>query len=102
MIKKSYAEIISKKSSSALKMIKKQDFLLLKKIFNSYTNDSIKLRAKNRPDYSISQGVQLMLFFFEYFNNQPEGDRWFAGFCKKYKRYNNLRSSLKKLGIEMV
>jgi len=102
IIKKSYAEIISKKSSRALKMINKQDFLLLKKSFNRYTNDSMKLRAKNRPDYSISQGVQLMLFFFEHFKNQPEGDLWFAGFCKKYKRYRNLRSSLKELGIKMV
>jgi hypothetical protein len=102
IIKKSYAEIIKKKSSRALKMINKQDFLLLKKSFNRYTNDSMKLRAKNRPDYSISQGVQLMLFFFEHFKNQPEGDLWFAGFCKKYKRYHNLRSSLKELGIKMV
>ena len=83
-------------------MIKKQDFLLLKKIFNRYTNDSMKLRAKNRPDYSISQGVQLMLFFFEYFKNKTEGDLWFAGFCKKYKRYHNLRSRLNELGVEMV
>ncbi len=102
IIKKSYAEIMSKKSGRALKMINKQDFLLLKKIFNKYTNNSMKLRAKNRPDYSISQGVQLLLFFFEYFKNKPEGDLWFAGFCKKYKRYTNLRSSLKELGIEMV
>ncbi|HEA71072.1 MAG TPA: hypothetical protein ENH98_03995 [archaeon] len=102
LIKKSNAEIISKKSSRALKMINKQDFLLLKKIFNRYTNDSMKLRAKNRPDYSISQGVQLMLFFFKHFKNQSEGDLWFAGFCKKYKRYQNLRSSLKEFGIEMI
>ena len=102
IIKKIYAEIISKKSDRGLKMIKKQDFLLLKKIFNRYTNDSMKLRAKNRPDYSISQGVQLMLFFFEYFKNKTEGDLWFAGFCKKYKRYHNLRSSLNELGVEMV
>lgn len=102
IIKKSYAEIMNKKSSGVLKMINKQDFLLLKKIFNRYTNDSMKLRAKNRPDYSISQGVQLLLFFFEYFKNKPEGDLWFAGFCKKYKRYHNLKSGLKELGIEMV
>jgi len=93
---------MSKKFSRALKMINKQDFLLLKKIFNRYTNGSMKLRAKNRPDYSISQGVQLMLFFFKYFKNKPEGDLWFAGFCKKYKRYQNLRSSLRELGIEIV
>ncbi|HEC39498.1 hypothetical protein LCGC14_0802250 [marine sediment metagenome] len=102
LIKKINAEIMSKKSSRALKMINKQDFLILKKIFNRYSNDSMKLRAKNRPDYSISQGVQLMLFFFEHFKNQPEGDLWFTGFCKRYKRYTNLRSSLRKLGIEMV
>ena len=102
LIKKIHTAIIIKKSVQSLKTISKEDFLLFIKILNRYINESMKLKSRYRPDSNISQGVQLSLRLYEYFKIQSEGKKWFTQFCRKYKRFYNLRSSLKSFGIEMV
>jgi len=102
VIKKLHMEIVINKSDQVLKTVSKDDFLSLIKLFNKYSSESMKLRSKYRPDLNISQGVQLCLNLYKYFKIQSEGNQWFSRFCKKYKRFHNLRSSLKSLGIEMV
>ncbi len=102
VIKKIHTDLIVNESDQTLKSITKDDFLLLVNIFKNYTNESMKLRSKYRPDLNISQGVQLCLNLYKYFKIQSKGDQWLSRFCKKYKRFHNLRSSLKSLGIEMV
>ena len=102
VIKKIHIEIIINESDHILKTITKDDFLLLIKIFNKYTSESMKLRATYRPDFNISQGVQLCLRLYKFFKIESEGNQWFTRFCKNYKRFHNLRSSLKSLCIEMV
>lgn len=102
VIKKLHMEIDINKSDHVLKTVSKDDFLSLIKLFNKYSSEAMKLRSKYRPDLNISQGVQLCLNLYEYFKIQSEGNQWFSRFCKKYKRFHNLRSSLKSLGIKMV
>ena len=102
IIKKIHSEIVITESKHPLSAISKDDFSLLIKIINQYIRESMKLKARNRPDFNISQAVQLCLYLYKFFNIESEGNKWFEQFCKNYKRFHNLRSSLKSIGIEMV
>lgn len=102
IINKLHMEIVVNKSDQVLKTVSKDDFLSLIKLFNKYSNESMKLNAKYRPDFNISQGVQLCLHLYDHFIMESEKKKWFMRFCKSYKRFRNLRSKLRTLKIEMV
>lgn len=101
-IRKIHSNIIKSSNIKLLENISKDDFLLLLKIVNKYISMNIKLNSRDRPDKNIARSVQLMLYLFNHFSMDLEGEKWFKKFCTAHKRLRNLRAALKSLGIEMI